>query len=58
MPLQYSMSFLAKTIVGIEALWPDTRLEMSSDLKDAMDGWLLLAERGVMDIDQEVSTLS
>ena len=52
MPLQYSMTFLAKTIVGIAALWPDTELNMSVDLRRAVDSWLVLAERGVKDIER------
>jgi len=47
MPLQYSMSFLAKTIVGIGSLWPDAQLEMSADLQRVLDVWLVLAEQGV-----------
>ena len=52
MPLQYSMSFLSKTIVGIGSLWPDTQLEMSGELQRAIGSWCLLAEQGVKHIDR------
>ncbi len=56
MPLQYSMSFLAKAIVGIGSLWPDTQLKMSGDLRIAVDAWLLLAGQGVKDIGRETTS--
>ena len=47
MPLQYSMSFLAKTIVGVESLWPETRLPKSARLRRILGLWLVVAEKGV-----------
>lgn len=47
MPLQYSMPFLAKAIVGIGTLWPDAQVEMSADLQRKLDLWLFLSEQGV-----------
>lgn len=47
MPLQYAMPFLAKAIVGIGVLWPDTQVAMSADLQRAMDLWLEVVAKGV-----------
>ncbi|MDN7176985.1 hypothetical protein M0D69_02910 [Caballeronia sp. SEWSISQ10-4 2] len=47
MPLQYSMLFIAKTIVGIGSLWPHAQVQISADLLTILDRWLVLAEQGV-----------
>jgi hypothetical protein len=47
MPLQYSMPFVAKAILGIGSLWPDAQMEMSEDVLSILDRWLVLAEQGV-----------
>lgn len=52
MPLQYSMSFLAKTVVGIASLWPHAEPEMSADLRRVVDSWFFLAVQGVKGLGQ------
>jgi hypothetical protein len=47
MPLQYSMSFLAKTMVAIGSLRPDAQVEMDADLQRILDSSRVLAEQRV-----------
>ncbi|MFM0047356.1 hypothetical protein [Paraburkholderia sediminicola] len=51
LPLQHSMPFLAKAIVGIGSLWPDAKVEMSEGVRESVDFWLLLAEHGIKGLD-------
>lgn len=52
MPLQYSMPFIAKAIIGIGSLWPEAQVEMPDALRNKVELWILLAEQGVKGVGQ------
>ena len=47
MPLQYSLAFLAKAIVGMVKIWPAGNVDPSPGVRAILEKWLAIAEQGV-----------
>lgn len=47
MPLQYSLGFLAKAIVGMVTIWPAGHVDTDDFTEGVLGKWLIIAEQGV-----------
>ena len=46
LPLQYSMAFLAKAVVGIVGIWPEESVDPPLGVQHIIDKWLPIAKWG------------